>query len=292
MTQTILITGSSSGFGRRISETLARQGHTVFASMRDIGGKNATIAQELTAWAAQAQLALQVIELDVTNTTSVEAAVAQIINQTGRIDVVVNNAGFMVVGLSEACTLEQLQRMYDVNVFGAFRVNQAVLPHMRQQKSGLLLYLSSSGASLVYPFMGAYGSSKSALEALAATFYYETYSLGIDTTIIQAGMYATELAHNFQSTADQARAASYGAVGHIAQEFIKGFPVALSPERAADPQPLADLVGELVQMPTGQRPLKAPIGAYTEGVLAVNQAIAPIQQYVLPGLGLDILLKR
>ena len=292
MSQAILVTGSSSGFGRRISETLAQQGHIVFASMRDISGKNASVAQELTAWAAQSQLSLQVVELDVTNTASVETAIAQIINQTGRIDVVVNNAGFMVVGLSEACSLDQLQRMYDVNVFGAFRVNQAVLPHMRQQKSGLLLYLSSSGASLVYPFMGAYGSSKAALESLAATFYYETYSLGIDTTIIQAGMYATELAQNFQSTADQARTASYGVVGHIAQEFTRGFPVALSAERASDPQPVADLVAELVQMPTGQRPLKAPIGAYTEGVVAVNQAIEPIQQYVLPGLGLDTLVKR
>jgi NAD(P)-dependent dehydrogenase (short-subunit alcohol dehydrogenase family) len=292
MAQTILVTGSSSGFGRRISETLAQQGHTVFASMRDIAGKNAAVAQELTTWAHQKQVLLHVLEVDVTDTVSVQAGVQQMLSQTGRIDVVVNNAGFMLIGLSEACTLEQLQQMYDVNLFGAFRVNQAVLPHMRQQKAGLLVYLSSAGASLVYPFMGAYGSSKAALASLAETFYYETYSLGIDTTIIQAGAYATELARNFQPAADVEKTASYGMAGYIAQEYIKGFPMALSAENAADPQGVADLIADLVQSPAGQRPLKVPIGPYTEGVTAMNQAIEPIQQQVLPGFGLEMLLKR
>jgi len=214
------------------------------------------------------------------------------VEHSGRIDVVVNNAGLMVIGVSEACTLDQVRQMYEVNVFGALRVNHAALPHMRQQGSGLLIYLSSSGASLVYPFMGMYGSTKSALEAIAETLHYEVYQSGIDTTILQAGTYATSLATNVKAAANQQVWDSYGAVGQIAQAFTTGFPIALSPERAADPHLLADTVAHIVELPAGQRPLKLPIGPFTEGVQAINQATEPIQQYVLPALGLQMLLER
>jgi NAD(P)-dependent dehydrogenase (short-subunit alcohol dehydrogenase family) len=292
MAQSILVTGSSSGLGRRISETLARHGHTVFAAMRNTRGTNAAVAAALSAWAQQADLDLQVLDMDVTDDRSVHDAVQQVVDRSGRIDVVVNNAGVMVVGLSEACTLDQMRHMYDVNLFGVLRVNRAVLPLMRRQQSGLLMYLSSGGASLIYPFMGLYGASKAALEAMAETIHYEVYRFGIDTTIVQAGTYATNLATNVQVTADQQVWESYGSVGQIAQAFTQGFPIALSPERAEDPQPLADLVAQTIELPRGQRPLKVPIGAYTEGVGAINEAIQQVQQHVLPALGLEMLLER
>src|SRR5262245_9626901 len=175
MGQSILVTGSSSGLGRRISETLARQGYSVFAAMRNTQGANAAVAATLSEWAQQANADLRVLDMDVTDDASVQRGVQQVVDSTGRIDVVVNNAGVMVVGLSEACTLDQMRQMYEVNLFGALRVNQAALPHMRRQQSGLLMYLSSGSASLVYPFMGMYGSSKAALEAMAETLHYEVY---------------------------------------------------------------------------------------------------------------------
>jgi len=292
MEQSILVTGSSSGLGRRISETLARHGHTVYAGMRNSEGKNRDVAVTLTAWAQAANLTLQVLDMDVTDDASVQQAVQHVLDRSGRIDVLVNNAGVMVIGLSEACTLEQLRQMYDVNLFGVLRVNQAVLPHMRIQGSGLLLYLSSSGASLVYPFMGMYGSTKAALEAMAETIHYEVYPFGIDTTIVQAGTYATNLGINIQVAAQQQVWDAYGTVGQIARAFTAGFPRALAPDQAADPQPLADAVARVVALPAGQRPLKLPIGPYTEGVQAMNQAREPLQQAVLPALGLQLLLER
>lgn len=292
MGQSILVTGSSSGLGRRISETLARQGYTVYAAMRNTQGANAAIAATLAEWAQQADADLRVLDMDVTDDASVQRGVQQMVDSTGRIDVVVNNAGVMVVGLSEACTLDQMRHMYEVNLFGALRVNQAALPHMRRQQSGLLMYLSSSGASLVYPFMGMYGSSKAALEAMAETLHYEVYRSGIDTTIIQAGMYATKLATNVQIAGNQEVWDSYGAVGQVAQAFTQGFPIALSPEHAEDPQSLADMVAHVIRLPAGQRPLKQTVGAHTEGVQAINQATAPIQEHVLPALGLGMLLER
>jgi NAD(P)-dependent dehydrogenase (short-subunit alcohol dehydrogenase family) len=292
MRQSILVTGSSSGLGRRISETLGRHGYTVFAAMRNTQDGNATAASSLAGWARQASADVRILDMDVTDDGSVQRAVEQIVESTGRIDVVINNAGVMVVGLSEACTLDQMRHMYEVNLFGALRVTQAALPHMRRQHSGLLMYLSSSGASLVYPFMGMYGSSKAALEAMAETLHYEVYRFGIDTTIIQAGTYATKLATNVQVTANRQVWDSYGTVGQIAQAFAEGFPVALSPEHAEDPQSLADMVAQVIQLPAGQRPLRQTVGPHTEGVQALNQATTAIQQHVLPALGLGVLLDR
>lgn len=196
--QSIFVTGSSSGIGRSICETLARQGHTVFATMRQVSGKNAAAAQELQALAQQENLALHVIELDTTDDASVASAVEAALGIAGKIDVVVNNAGVMAIGISEAMTVSQVQQMYDVNVVGAFRVNQAVLPHMRQRGSGYLIYVSSTGSLIVFPFMGMYGATKAAFSAMAEALHYELYTLGIDTTILQCGAYATSLPNNVQ----------------------------------------------------------------------------------------------
>ena len=139
MAQTILVTGSTSGFGRLTVETLARRGYRVFAGMRAAAGKNAPAAEELRALAQQEQLALHLVEIDVTDDASVERAIKAIIETTGRLDVVVNNAGVAYSGPLEAFTLEQVRQQFETNVFSVLRVNRAVLPQMRKQGSGLLL---------------------------------------------------------------------------------------------------------------------------------------------------------
>lgn len=290
--QTILVTGSSSGFGRCISQTLARQGHRVWATMRQTTGKNALAAQTLQQWAQAENLALQVLELDVCDDASVQGAVQTAITEAGGLDVVINNAGVMAIGLAEALTVAQVQHMYDVNVLGALRVTQAVLPHWRAQRAGYVIYLSSGGGTLVYPFMGIYGATKAALNAMAETLHYEVYSLGIDTTIVQAGMYATELSTHVQIASNPPVTEAYGVSGAIAQGLVSNFAAALAPGVAGDPQEVADLIGGLVAQPAGQRPLYQAIGPHTEALGGINEMHLSIQHQVLSGMGMAALLTR
>lgn len=289
---TILITGSASGFGRQASITLARRGHHVFATMREVDGRNAGVATELRTLAETEQLALQVLQLDVADDASVASGVQALIDRTGGIDVVVNNAGFNLVGITEAISEEQAQAIFNVNLLGTFRVNRAVAPYMRRQRSGLLIYISSSAGKIVYPFMGLYSASKAALEAMAEAMYYELYSLGIDSTIVQACTYASSLAQHIQLAENAEVFVEYGEVGRLAQRFVEDFPLMLMPDNAGDPQEVAELIGELIELPPGERPLRIPIGTFTGRLQFLNQSLSSVQSQVLPSLGLAGLVSR
>ena len=143
----ILITGASSGFGRMTAEALAKAGHTVYATMRDVTGRNADNAAELVKISKRDGVDLRAVELDVQSETSVDAAVRKIMADSGRIDVLVHNAGHMMFGPAEAFTPEQFTQQYDVNVLGTQRVNRAVLPHMRAAQQGLIVWVSSSSSA-------------------------------------------------------------------------------------------------------------------------------------------------
>src|SRR5437879_1180270 len=209
MAQTILVTGSTSGFGRLTVETLARQGYRVFAGMRAAAGKNAPAAEELRALAQREQLALQIIEIDVTDDASVERAIAAIIETTGRLDVVVNNAGVSYSGPLEAFTLEQVRQQFETNVFSVLRVNRAVLPQMREQGSGLLLQIGSIAGLLAFPLLGLYGATTIALEGLTESYRYELAPFGIDAVIIEPGTFPTAIGANRQVAADDQRFGLY-----------------------------------------------------------------------------------
>src|SRR5437879_5809708 len=163
MAQTILVTGSTSGFGRLMVETLARQGYIVFAGMRDVAGKNAPAAEALRQLADREQLVLHVVELDVTDDASVEQVIEAMIGAAGRIDVVVNNSRVSYSGPLEAFTLEQVRQQFETNVFSVVRVNRAALPQMREQGSGLLVHIGSIAGRLAMPFLGIYGATKFAM---------------------------------------------------------------------------------------------------------------------------------
>src|SRR5579864_8261439 len=211
MEQTILVTGSNSGFGRLTVETLARQGYRVFAGMRAAAGKNAPAAEELRALAQREQLALHLIEIDVTDDASVEQAIEAIIGATGRLDVVVNNAGISYIGPLEAFTLEQVQQQFATNVFSVLRVNRAVLPQMRKQGSGLLLQIGSIAGRLAFPFLGLYGATKFALVGLTESYRYELAPFVIDAAIIEPGTFPTTISVNRQVAADAERFALFHA---------------------------------------------------------------------------------
>src|SRR5258708_9453858 len=182
--QVVLITGASRGSGRLNAEMLARKKFQLFAARRDVKGRNTATARGIGEFAKHECLPLQVVELDVTDDLSVESAVSKIVLQCGRIDVLVNNAGYGIMDLAESVTMAQAQRQFDTNFFGVLRMNRAVLPVMRRQGSGLLLHISSGAGRLAIAGMGLYCASKFALEALAEVYRYELASQRIDSVVI------------------------------------------------------------------------------------------------------------
>jgi NAD(P)-dependent dehydrogenase (short-subunit alcohol dehydrogenase family) len=279
--QVVLITGSSTGFGRLIAETLARRGHTVFATMRDIQGRNATNASEIRALAEKESLPLHVLELDVTNDASVDQAVHKSIEQAGRVDVAINNAGYGLIGLAEAVTTEQARQIMDTNFFGSVRVNRAVLPHMRRQRSGLLLHVSSGAGRLVIPTFSFYCASKFAMESLAEAYHYELAPQGIESSIVEPGAYQTAVFGNIVTAVDQARTNTYGVANEIAAK-ING----LLTTAAGNPQEVADAVSRIVETPAGERKLRYRVSPADLGVDDINDLCEQVQARLFEGFGI------
>jgi NAD(P)-dependent dehydrogenase (short-subunit alcohol dehydrogenase family) len=194
----ILVTGAATGFGHLASEVLAGAGHTVYASMRDVGGRNKGNAESIDLLARQSRLDLHPLELDVGSDASAKAAVTAILEKHGRIDVLVNNAGMLVIGVTEAFTPEQALDVFNTNTISWLRMNRAVLPQMRKQGNGLIVYVGSVTSAILSPFQGPYCASKAAGDVLAETMHYENTRYGIDTVIVQPGAY-TEVSR-FAST--------------------------------------------------------------------------------------------
>jgi NAD(P)-dependent dehydrogenase (short-subunit alcohol dehydrogenase family) len=279
--QVVLITGASTGFGRLFAETLARHGHTIFATMRDPGGRNAANASEIRALAKKESLPLHILEMDITKDESVEQAVRSAVEQAGRIDVAINNAGYGLIGLAEAVTVEQAQQIMDTNFFGSVRVNRAALPTMRRQRSGLLLHISSGAGRLVFPSFGFYCASKFALEALAETYHYELAPQGIESSIVQPGAYQTAVFGNIVKAADEARTETYGIARQIPAKIND-----LLTRAAGDAQEVADAVLRIVETPVGQRKLRYRVSRSALGVDEINAQTEEMQARVFEAFGI------
>ncbi len=197
--QTMFITGATDGLGRAAAVLLAEKGFRVFAA-----GRSAEKRAELDRLAAARKLPLETLELDVCDDNSVSRAVQQILLKAGNIDVLINNAGVGLMAVTEELKLDDLRRLYETNIFGLLRVTQAVLPHMRERKSGRILMLSSVAGILTPPTYGAYSSSKHAVEALSNALRLELYPFSIEVVLIEPGYIMT----NFQQTAKE-QAESY-----------------------------------------------------------------------------------
>jgi NAD(P)-dependent dehydrogenase (short-subunit alcohol dehydrogenase family) len=272
----ILVTGTSNGFGRRIAKTMALRGHHVFASMRGVEGKNVEAATAMRDWASAEGLALEVIDLDITDQATIDAAIAHVLASAGRIDVVVNNAATGTAGLLEAFTIEDVRRSFDNVAFGALRVDKAVLPTMRKQGSGLLIHVSSTGGRIFVPFVSPYSAAKAALEGFAEELSYELAPFGIDSIIVEPGGFPTEgltNGSNISGPSDQDVLAEYGALALKPQQMFEGFGEAFSGPGAPDPQEVADAIAELIDLPAGGRPLRTVVGSMiTAGVRELNEA--------------------
>jgi NADP-dependent 3-hydroxy acid dehydrogenase YdfG len=284
MSKIVLITGTSSGFGRDTAETLAKAGHRVFASMRDPGNRNRAHADALRA------KGIDVVELDVTDDASVERGIASILKQAQRLDVVVNNAGVGAAGVSEGYTTEQLRSLFDVNVFGVQRVLRAALPAFRQQGEGLVVNIGSVLGRLTLPFFGIYGATKFALEAMTEGYRYDLSQLGVDVVLVQPSAYPTNIFATAQLPADAERVAAYGEVAATASKVLESFEGQFKSENAPDPHEVAEAISRLVQQPRGSRPDRVVVGQ-SFGADVINAQSAGVQAQVLANFGLQHLDK-
>jgi NAD(P)-dependent dehydrogenase (short-subunit alcohol dehydrogenase family) len=261
----VMITGASSGIGRLTAETLAAAGHTVYATMRDPDGRHAS---ELKALAQSQDRDLRVVPLDVTSQASADAAVRRILAEAGALDVVVHNAGHLTIGYVETFTDDDIARQLDVNAIGAHRVNRAVLPHMRQRRSGTLLYVGSTIPVTTPPFLGPYVAAKAALDALAVVTSYEVSQFGIETSIVMPGAITRGTRHfaNATRSSDQQVAAEYAELDPLVERSHAAHEQLFAPGTTADPQDVADEISRILSLPAGSKPFRSVVDAARAGV--------------------------
>ena len=293
MKQVIVITGASSGFGALSARALARAGHTVYAGMRETAGRNAPQVAELERYAAEHHVDLRALELDVVSTPSVEAAIAKIVADCGRLDVIVHNAGHMSFGPAEAFTPEQFAQLYDVNVLSAQRVNRAALPRLRKQGRGLVVWVSSSSTrGGTPPYLSPYFAAKAAMDSLAVSYAGELARWGIETSIIVPGAFTKGTNHfaHSGSPADKTRAAEYneGPYAGLAEQALKGLAALEPPD--ADANTVAEAIVTVVDKPFGKRPFRLHVDPSQDGAEIVNGVADRVRAELLRRIGLEDLL--
>ena len=271
-----------------IADALAAAGHVVYASMRDLSGKNAHQIGEVGAYARDHGVDLRTVELDVQSEASAGAALDHIIAEQGRLDVLVHNAGHMVYGPSEAFTPEQLADLYDINVLGCQRVNRAALPHMRRAGRGLLVWIgSSSVAGGVPPLLGPYFAAKAGMDALAVAYARELAPLGIESAIVVPGAFTKGTNHfaNAGEPADKPIAEDY------ARRWPDGFAERMRDALAgtvpddADPSEVGRVVAAIVDLPYGSRPFRVVVDPASDGASVSYAVIDRVREQFLDRIG-------
>ncbi|WP_165185288.1 SDR family oxidoreductase [Caulobacter soli] len=291
--QIIVVTGASSGFGLLSAKALAAAGHTVYASMRETEGRNAPQVAEIARYAAEHGVDLRTVELDVASDASVEAGIARIIADNGRLDVIVHNAGHMSFGPAEAFTPEQFAQLYDINVLSTQRVNRAALPQLRKQGKGLVVWVSSSSTRGGTPlYLSPYFAAKAAMDSLAVSYSTELARWGIETSIIVPGAFTKGTNHFAHSgkPADEARAAEYedGPYAGVAKLALDGL-AALEPADA-DAGEVAKAIAAVVDTPFGKRPFRVHIDPSRDGAEEVNGVADRVRAEMYRRIGLEDLL--
>jgi NAD(P)-dependent dehydrogenase (short-subunit alcohol dehydrogenase family) len=244
--RTWLITGISSGFGKAIAEAALAAGDCVIGTARK--------AQVLEAFAALAPGRSHALQLDVTDPAAVTATVERALSITGRIDVLVNNAGYALVGALEEAGEAQFHRQMETNLFGAWRMAKAVLPQMRRQGAGRIFNITSVAGMIASPGLGCYAASKFALEGLSEALAAEVAPLGIRVSIIEPGAFRTEFAGD-SSAYSEPRIADYDATAGRMRAMLSQY----HHQQPGDPARLAQVLLQLVDMP--EPPLRLVLGS-------------------------------
>jgi len=288
MSKVIAITGASSGFGNLTAKALAHAGHVVYAGMRDPSHGNPA-AQELHAFAEKEGVDLRPVELNVLSKDSLRPGVSKIIKETGRIDVLIHNAGRMTFGPAEAFTPEQLAAEYDVNCIGTHRLNRVVLPHMREAGKGLLIWVGSSSTT---PFLGPYFAAKAAMDSLAVTYAGELSLWSIGTSIIVPGAYSKGTNHfaHAGSPNDKGILAAYekGPYRGLDQRILDGH-IAVEP-KGSDVHDVARAIVEVVSSPAGTRPFRVHVGTEADRSHLINPMADFAREQAMKDMGVGELL--
>jgi NAD(P)-dependent dehydrogenase (short-subunit alcohol dehydrogenase family) len=281
----IIITGSSNGFGLKAAKDFADKGNKVYATMRNPNGKNANAKADLESHSTN----IKVVDMDVTDEASVKEAMATILAEAGSVDVLINNAGIMYLGITEAFSVEQAKFQMETNYFGAIRVMQAVLPSMRKAGSGLIINTSSLVGRMSPPFFGTYTATKHALEGYSQALRYEVSPFGVDVVMVEPGPFGTGLLASGQAPAHSEVLETYGELAGVPTAMGENFAQMLQSEDAPDPQWVVDAYLKLAELPFGSRPTRTVVGI-TWGVDEINQLTQPIQDRVLQEMQLESVL--
>jgi NAD(P)-dependent dehydrogenase (short-subunit alcohol dehydrogenase family) len=286
MPSTVLITGASTGIGRLAAETAPRRGHTVYASMRDTAGRNASAAKSLQRVAEEEKLPLRTIEIDVQEQASIARGVKLVCDEAGQIDVLANNAGVMSIGLAEGFTEEQAMRQMDVNFMGSFRTSRAVLPRMRSRRSGLIIHITSVAGRVLLPDAGCIAPASLRRRRWLKFCMAELAGTGVESVLVEPGPYPTHLLPNSPGPADRERLAGYGEVAAPREQFIGYFSELFNSAASPDTQEVADAILRLIEARPGERPLRTVCGM-DFGAHDLNERVAPLQANALRALGME-----
>lgn len=218
-------------------------------------------------------------------------AVKEVLAAAGRIDVLINNAGIALAGITEAFTADQAKIVFNTNTVGLLRTNRAVLPTMRAQGDGLIINIGSVLGRVTFPFFGIYGASKFAIEALTDSLRYEVSQFGVDVVLLQPSAYPTDMYVAMRQPLDGVRVADYGDIGQIPGKMFEAFRRMFASENAPDPHDVAAAIARLIATPKSARPARIVVGQ-SFGADAVNEAVGPIQQQVIDTLGLGALASK
>ena len=281
----VLITGTSTGIGKLTAELLAKNNFQVIATMRDVEGKNSENAKQLSSLSSN----ISIEELDVSSCKSVSNAITNTIKKFDQIDVIVNNAGIMNVGLSEGFTIEQLKHQMDVNYIGVARLFREALPYMKPKKTGLFITVSSIAGRIFFPFLSTYNPSKFAVEALAESYRYELSPFKIDSVIVEPGPFSTNLIDNSPHPEDTERLDSYGDLAGAAEQTMQSFQEFMKDNPSCNPSLVASAILELIKMEYGERPIRTTCGL-DYGVKEINKVTEKYQIEILKQMNLEHLM--
>lgn len=263
MAQVTLITGATSGMGRSTALHLAGKGHRVFA-----GARRAEAGEALAREAEERGLTVEPIALDVTDTASVAAAVREVLERAGRIDHLVNNAGYGLVSTVEQATDEEMIRQFDVNVLGVLRMCRAVLPAMRAQGSGVIVNVSSFLGRMGLPLLAHYNASKHAVEGITDSLRHEVRPFGIRVHSVLPGLFGTDFAKR-GLVVNEATVAPDSPYADLVQRFVPV--VAEKINQGPDPIAVAQAVERVLADP--EAPIRTPVGVEAETFVPMTKQL-------------------
>lgn len=284
--QVVIITGTSSGFGKQAAKDFATKGAKVFATMRNTSTKNASNKAELEAYSSN----ILVVEMDVTDDNSVKEAINGILAKEEKVDILINNAGIMYIGVTETHSVAQAHEQMNTNYYGAIRVMQAVLPNMRKAGKGLIINTTSVVGRVVFPFGGTYNASKFALEAYSQCLKYEVASKGVEVVLVEPGPFGTGLIAAGKEEARTEILAENQDLAEMRANMMNGFDQFLSGEEAPKLQDVVDAYIKLAEMEHGTRPTRTVVGL-DYGAVKINELTQPIQDENLKDMGFDFMLE-